>query len=182
MSDQYLAQRMADLTQRLLPLLTKEDLTQTAIADISLMHRSNPSQARPIIYRPAVCFMLQGAKELLVGNTKVTYEQMNYLLIPVMLPVSGRVSQASPDTPYVGLSFNKKGAAAPLSSMRGHQLRLHPRESAETQASATRPLSFSSSHAAPTCSRHFLALVDSEPHISRKVSSFNGNGSLCEAK
>tara|TARA_B100000780_G_scaffold273805_1_gene237852 strand:+ start:4485 stop:4661 length:177 start_codon:yes stop_codon:yes gene_type:complete len=41
MSDQYLAQRMADLTQRLLPLLTKEDLTQTAIADISLMHRSN---------------------------------------------------------------------------------------------------------------------------------------------
>lgn len=106
MSDQYLAQRMADLTQRLLPLLTKEDLTQTAIADISLMHRSNPSQARPIIYRPAVCFMLQGAKELLVGNTKVTYEQMNYLLIPVMLPVSGRVSQASPDTPYVGLSFN----------------------------------------------------------------------------
>lgn len=106
MSDQYLAQRMADLTQRLLPLLTKEDLTQTAIADISLMHLSNPSQARPIIYRPAVCFMLQGAKELLVGNTKVTYEQMNYLLIPVMLPVSGRVSQASPDKPYVGLSFN----------------------------------------------------------------------------
>ena len=106
MSDQYLAQRMADLTQRLLPLLTKEDLTQTAIADISLMHRSNPSQARPIIYRPAVCFMLQGAKELLVGNTKVTYEQMNYLFIPVMFPVSGRVSQASPDTPYVGLSFN----------------------------------------------------------------------------
>ncbi|MFP3354454.1 AraC family transcriptional regulator, partial [Pseudoalteromonas sp. SIMBA_153] len=90
---------MADLTQRLLPLLTKESLTQTAIDDISLMHLSNPSQARPIIYRPAVCFMLQGAKELLVGNTKVTYEQMNYLLIPVMLPVSGRVSQASPDKP-----------------------------------------------------------------------------------
>lgn len=106
MSDQYLARRMAELTQRLLPLLTKENLTQTAIDDILLMHRSNPSRACPIIYRPAVCFMLQGAKELLVGNTKVTYEQMNYLLIPVMLPVSGRVSQASPDTPYVGLSFN----------------------------------------------------------------------------
>lgn len=106
MSDQYLTRRMADLTQRLLPLLTKESLTQTAIDDISLMHLSNPSQDRPIIYRPAVCFMLQGAKELLVGNTKVTYEQMNYLLIPVMLPVSGRVSQASPDNPYVGLSFN----------------------------------------------------------------------------
>lgn len=106
MSDQYLTRRMADLTQRLLPLLTKESLTQTAIDDISLMHLSNPSQVRPIIYRPAVCFMLQGAKELLVGNTKVTYEQMNYLLIPVVLPVSGRVSQASPDNPYVGLSFN----------------------------------------------------------------------------
>ncbi|EAQ33297.1 AraC family transcriptional regulator [Idiomarina baltica] len=106
MSDQYLTRRMADLTQRLLPLLTKESLTQTAIDDISLMHLSNPSQVRPIIYRPAVCFMLQGAKELLVGNTKVTYEQMNYLLIPVVFPVSGRVSQASPDNPYVGLSFN----------------------------------------------------------------------------
>ena len=83
------------------------------------------------------------------------------------------------------LMVNKKGAEAPplsLFSMCAHQLRLHPRESAETQASATKPLSFSSSHATQTCSRHFLALVDSEPNISRKVSSFNGNGSLCEAK
>lgn len=105
MSDQYLAQRMADLTQRLLPLLTKDSLTETAVDDISLMHLSQPSQPRAIVYRPAVCFMLQGAKELLVGNTRVTYEQMNYLVIPVMLPVSGRVSQASPDKPYIGLSF-----------------------------------------------------------------------------
>lgn len=79
----------------------------------------------------------------------------------------------------------KKGAAAPLFSIRGHdghQLRLQCNCSPATQAWATRPLSLSSSHAVPTCSRHFLALVDSEPHISRKVSSFNGNGSLCEAK
>lgn len=106
MPDQCLAARMTDLTQRLLPLLTKEGLTQTAIDDILLMHHSNPSQARPIIYRPAVCFMLQGAKELLVGNTRVTYERMNYLLIPVMLPVCGRVSEATPDKPYIGLSFS----------------------------------------------------------------------------
>lgn len=106
MSDQHIAERMSELTQRLLPLLTKEGFTQTAINDIFLMHRSTVSQPHPIIYRPAVCFMLQGEKELTVGNTRVVYEQMSYLLIPVILPVSGRVSQASPEKPYIGLSIN----------------------------------------------------------------------------
>lgn len=92
--------------QRLVPLLTRDSLTKTAIDDISLMHRSSPSQSQPIVYRPAVCFMLQGAKEILVGNSKVIYQEMNYLLVPVMLPVAGRVSQASPDKPYIGLSFS----------------------------------------------------------------------------
>ncbi|MEX1222335.1 MAG: AraC family transcriptional regulator [Idiomarina sp.] len=105
-TNQYLAERKANLMQRLMPLLTKDSITPTAIDDIALMHLSNPSQARAIVYRPAVCFMLQGAKELVVGSSRVTYQAMNYLLIPVMLPVSGRVSVASEDKPYIGLSFN----------------------------------------------------------------------------
>ncbi|HET8817833.1 MAG TPA: AraC family transcriptional regulator [Pseudidiomarina sp.] len=110
MTHQNLAERKTDLIHRLLPLLTKESITQTAVDGIALMHRSCLSQSQPIVYRPAVCFMLQGAKELLVGNSKMTYQEMNYLLIPVMLPVAGRVSRASDEQPYIGLSFDFDGA------------------------------------------------------------------------
>ncbi|EKE87073.1 AraC family transcriptional regulator [Idiomarina xiamenensis] len=101
-----LSTRMDRLVHRLLPLLVEDGMTETAIDDISLMRRDQPSAPQAIVYRPAVCFMLQGAKELQVGSSSVTYARLNYLLIPVMIPVSGRVSLASPAQPYVGLSFN----------------------------------------------------------------------------
>ena len=65
---------------------------------------------------------------------------------------------------------------------KGSDHRLQCTRSSFTHALSTRPFSRSSSHASPTCSRHFFGRVESEPHISRNVSSLSGYGSLWVAK
>lgn len=79
----------------------------------------------------------------------------------------------------------EKKAASISGGSRGGQggdHRLQCTRSSFTHALSTRPFSRSSSHASPTCSRHFFGRVESEPHISRNVSSLSGYGSLWVAK
>ena len=80
---------------------------------------------------------------------------------------------------------SRKKAASISGGSRGGQggdHRLQCTRSSFTHALSTRPFSRSSSHASPTCSRHFFGRVESEPHISRNVSSLSGYGSLWVAK
>jgi len=55
------------------------------------------------IYRPSLCVVLKGAKELLFGDTTLRYEEMECLVVSVDVPASGRVIGATEAEPYLGM-------------------------------------------------------------------------------
>lgn len=108
-ADLYSTQRETLRQQMLQPLL--RTLTQTGVHDscvpgLRLFRSDAPTSATPTIYEPTLCLLLQGCKQLLLGEEMLQYSTLQFLLVPVMLPVSGKIVHASSSKPYVGLSLN----------------------------------------------------------------------------
>src|SRR3546814_11966775 len=58
------------------------------------------------VYRPGLCVVIQGAKEILFGEETFRYGVMECLAIGLDLPASGRVIEASADAPYIGITLD----------------------------------------------------------------------------
>lgn len=82
-----------------------EGFTQTAVAGVRLMRFSAPRGPMPSIYRPLVCMVLQGVKEVTVGSHVQHFTPGRSAIVGVDLPVVGRVLQASSDEPYLAISI-----------------------------------------------------------------------------
>jgi AraC-like DNA-binding protein len=52
-----------------------------------------------------LCLVLQGAKEVVIGGRRLRYDPACYFVATLDLPVSGRVVEASPETPYMSVSL-----------------------------------------------------------------------------
>jgi AraC-like DNA-binding protein len=79
---------------------------QTPMAGVHIMrcYQEIPPMRR--IYRPSLCVVLKGAKQILFGETTLVYKEMECLVVSVELPASGRMIGASPETPFLGLSMD----------------------------------------------------------------------------
>ncbi|MFP5077748.1 AraC family transcriptional regulator N-terminal domain-containing protein [Rhizobium sp. YIM 134829] len=55
------------------------------------------------IYRPSLCVVLEGSKELHLGEQQLRYRSMECLVVSVGVPASGRIVEASEENPYVGM-------------------------------------------------------------------------------
>lgn len=58
------------------------------------------------MYRPSLCVVLKGAKEILFGETTLHYAEMECLVVSVEIPASGRMVGATPANPYVGMMID----------------------------------------------------------------------------
>lgn len=58
------------------------------------------------IYRPSLCVVLRGAKEILFGDDRLDYGEMQCLVVSLDLPASGRIVSASPEEPFIGLTLD----------------------------------------------------------------------------
>jgi AraC-like DNA-binding protein len=56
------------------------------------------------IYRPSLCVVLGGAKEILIGADQLHYGPMECLVVSVELPAVGRIKEGNPRRPYLGLT------------------------------------------------------------------------------
>jgi AraC-like DNA-binding protein len=59
----------------------------------------------PSVYEPAVCLVLQGAKQAIIGNRLVRYDSASYFISTVDLPARGWVVEATPARPYMAVSL-----------------------------------------------------------------------------
>jgi AraC-like DNA-binding protein len=50
---------------------------------------------------PSFCVIVQGSKELLLGNERYRYDPLHYLLISARMPVVSRLIEASKERPYL---------------------------------------------------------------------------------
>lgn len=55
------------------------------------------------VYRPLMCIVLQGGKEMLFRDSKITLGPGKGIIVSQHLPVAARISQASHDTPYLAV-------------------------------------------------------------------------------
>lgn len=73
----------------------------TAIGNLFLSRRSKPAGPFHSAYRPCVAMVLQGAKSVRLGTETLNYGTGDYLLTSLDLPVSWRVTEASPEAPHL---------------------------------------------------------------------------------
>lgn len=82
----------------------------TRIARLGLLRADTPTLPVGVLYQPMLCIVAQGAKRTLLGDAIVDYGAGQYLLVSVDLPVTGCVTQASPQAPYLALSLELDAA------------------------------------------------------------------------
>jgi AraC-like DNA-binding protein len=57
------------------------------------------------VYQPMMCLVLQGAKQVMIGDRLLRYDPASYFIASLELPVSGQVVEANADSPYVCASL-----------------------------------------------------------------------------
>ncbi|HEY0146515.1 MAG TPA: AraC family transcriptional regulator [Methylovirgula sp.] len=78
----------------------------TEIEALTLMRSTTPVLPHPMVYRPALCVIVQGAKQVMFGDRIFDYEEMQCLVISIALPAFGRVVRATPDKPLLALHLD----------------------------------------------------------------------------
>ncbi|WP_424991408.1 AraC family transcriptional regulator N-terminal domain-containing protein [Fluviibacterium sp. S390] len=69
-----------------------------------LRHDATTSQ-NATVYRPVLCLVLQGAKEVGSSARTLQVKAGQSLIVSHALPVLSRITQATPETPYIALVF-----------------------------------------------------------------------------
>jgi AraC-like DNA-binding protein len=80
----------------------KEDCP-SPIPGLDFFRRETPSGPRPCLVEPSIVFVVQGAKQLLIGDRAFVYDTGRFLIASLDLPGSSQVLEASPDRPCLGL-------------------------------------------------------------------------------
>lgn len=77
----------------------------TAIPELRLRRSSRRIEPTHSVLVPSLCIIAQGAKMATLADESYHYDASSYLVTPVHLPVSGKITEASPDTPYLSLQL-----------------------------------------------------------------------------
>ncbi|MBD2309325.1 AraC family transcriptional regulator [Chroococcidiopsis sp. FACHB-1243] len=103
---------IADRCQELATLVMRHTeangniIQPTAIAQLDLTRSDAVSTVLHGVYQPILAIVVQGQKEVLLGEQRYQYGAGQYLVVSVELPLSSFVVQATPDQPYLGLKLN----------------------------------------------------------------------------
>ncbi len=69
-----------------------------------VLHRSStPTALTHGVSTPSFCLIAQGTKEVLLGEKRYQYDSAHYLIATTALPIASRISEASPERPYLGV-------------------------------------------------------------------------------
>jgi AraC-like DNA-binding protein len=79
--------------------------TETAIPRVVIASGRETTGVLPGLYEPMFCLVLQGAKEVMIGDRLLRYDSASYFIASMELPASGRIVEASHDRPYIGVSM-----------------------------------------------------------------------------
>jgi AraC-like DNA-binding protein len=78
---------------------------ETAIPELTLWRFSNPTEPAPVLQQPAVYVVVQGRKQVTVGDRTYVYDPSQYLAVSLEVPAVANVLEASPDAPYLCLTL-----------------------------------------------------------------------------
>lgn len=97
------------LLERVSSILDQSGLRQGALfhehSGTHLLRHDAPTGQDATIYRPLLCLVLQGAKDVGTNTRTITVRAGQSLIVSHALPVRSRITEASRQTPYVALVF-----------------------------------------------------------------------------
>ena len=78
----------------------------TAVEALFVSRYSESSDFAPSLPQPALCILAQGRKEVRLADEDFAYDPLNYLVVSVAMPISGRVVEISPEQPVLALRLD----------------------------------------------------------------------------
>ena len=96
---------LVDLAGSLAEVITKDGVLSTSVDGVYLTRSSETDVPRQASNQPLFCIVAQGAKELIVNAQPYRCFPGNYLLCTLGIPMSGRITKASKEQPYLCLSM-----------------------------------------------------------------------------
>lgn len=104
---------------------------EAAIPRVVISTMAGPTSGMVTLYEPVTCLILQGTKQVVIGDTVITYDASSYFVASLDLPAVGRVVEASPERPYVAaaLKIDRTVLADLIASMEPGSIGSEPPES-----------------------------------------------------
>lgn len=78
-----------------------DGVTELGLGEAVMLRRSQISDIEGTLYRPLLCMILQGAKTVSAGSMSVHCPAGNAIIVSHDLPVLSRITEASPEVPYI---------------------------------------------------------------------------------
>ncbi|WP_338763062.1 AraC family transcriptional regulator [Massilia sp. METH4] len=78
----------------------------TALPRLHILRSTTPTDPIPVLHQPAVCFVAQGRKQTMLGDRVHPYAPPQFLIVSAEVPITGQVTQASPEEPYLCLRLD----------------------------------------------------------------------------
>lgn len=94
------------LTRQIERLGDGEGVYATAIDGLLLMRSTVTGVPNHIIYRPALCLVVQGAKQVIAGDEILHYDERQALVVNVEMPGIGQINRASAAMPYLAIHLD----------------------------------------------------------------------------
>jgi AraC-like DNA-binding protein len=98
--DQVIAELAATVARK-----SEEGLTATPMPNVGLYKVSRCIDLLPETYRPVVSLILQGEKQLSIGDEILIYRAGHTFTAALDLPVLGKITEASASRPYLAISL-----------------------------------------------------------------------------
>lgn len=83
--------------------ICEDGLMETGVPGVKLFRATRPMPCAPAIYEPSVIAIASGAKEAVLDGARFVYDNSQYMLCPMSMPVKAGTPAASPDTPLFGV-------------------------------------------------------------------------------
>ncbi len=132
----------------------------TAIEQLDFARSDTVSTGPHSVYEPILAIVVQGQKKAFLGEEMYQYGAMQYLVVSVDLPLSGFVTEATPDKPYLGLKLN-------LDLMQLCEMVAQMGSSSAKKENSVRGVSVSNvDPALMECALRLVKLLDTPQHIS----------------
>ncbi len=82
----------------------RDGLASTPVPGLRMMCVEEPAGDLHSVYRPLVCFVLQGAKRMMVGSEERVFCEGQSVIVGADMPVVGRIVEASREAPYLAIA------------------------------------------------------------------------------
>jgi AraC-like DNA-binding protein len=76
---------------------------KTAIEGVTLLRLLHEQHHHYLIFKPALCIVVQGAKWAIFGDKRIEYGEGQALVVSIETPAFSRVAEGSPSKPYLGV-------------------------------------------------------------------------------